>query len=60
MIAQLFTIYINERIIPTEWKIAHITPILKHGDRRKCGNYRDISIASTFSRLFGRTVRDLM
>lgn len=34
MIAQLFTICVNEHIIPKEWKIAHITPIFKHGDRK--------------------------
>ena len=39
MTARLFTICINERIIPKEWKIAHITPIFKHGDRTNCDNY---------------------
>ena len=34
MIAQLFTMCINERIIPKERKIAHTTPIFKHGDRK--------------------------
>jgi hypothetical protein len=38
MIAQLFTICINEHIIPKEWKIAHITPIFKHGYRKNCDN----------------------
>jgi hypothetical protein len=52
MIAQLFTICINEHTIPKEWKIAHITPIFKHGDRKNCDNYRAVSITSTFSRLF--------
>jgi hypothetical protein len=60
MIAQLFTICINEHIIPKEWKIAHITPIFKHGDRKNWDNYRAISVTSNFSRLFGRIVRDLI
>ncbi len=60
MIAQLFTMCINERIIPKEWKIAHIIPIFKHGDRTNCNNYRAISVTSTFSRLFGRIIRDLI
>ena len=56
MIAQPFTICINEHIIPKEWKIAHIIPIFKH-----CDNYRAISVTNTFSsRLFGRIVRDLI
>jgi hypothetical protein len=60
MIAQLFTLCVNEHIIPTEWKIVHITAICKHGDRQNCGNYRAISITSAFSRLFGRIIRDLI
>ena len=31
-----------------------------HGDRKNCDNYRAISLTSTFSRLFGRIVRDLI
>jgi hypothetical protein len=60
MIAQLFTVCINKHIISKEWKIAHITPIFKHGDRKNCDNYRGISVTGTFSRLFGRNVRDLI
>ena len=60
MIAHLFTMCINERIIPKEWKTAHITPIFKHGDRKNCDNYRAISVTSTFSRRFGRIIRDLI
>jgi len=58
MIAQLSTICINEHITPKKWKTAHITPIFQHGDRKNCDNYRAISVTSTFSRLFGRNVRD--
>ena len=60
MIVQLFTICINKHTIHKEWIIVHITPIFKHGDRKNCDNYPAISITSTFSRLFGRTVRDLI
>ena len=60
MIAQLFIKCINERIIPKEWKVAHITLIFKHGGRKDCENYRAISVTRTFSRLFGRIIRDLI
>jgi len=60
MIAQLFTICINKHTIHKEWKTAHITPIFKHGDGKNCDNYRTISVTSTVSRLFERTVRDLI
>jgi len=47
-------------LIPKEWKIAHITSIFEHSERKNCDNYRAISVTSTFSRLFGRIVRDLI
>ena len=50
----------DERIIPKECKIAHITPTLKNGDRKNCSNYRDISVTNSFSRLFGRIITDLI
>lgn len=39
-------------IFPKRWKIAHITPILKSGDRSRCENYRPISILCCFAKLF--------
>ena len=60
MIAQLFTICINKHTIPKEWRIVHITPIFKHVDRKNYDNYRAISVTSTFSRLFGGSVSDLI
>jgi hypothetical protein len=43
----------NGEKVLEEWKIAIITSIHKKGDKRKCGNYRGISITSTFSRIYG-------
>lgn len=54
MIAQLFITCINGQPIPEKWKIAYITPIFKHGDRKNCDNYQAISVMSTVSRLFSR------
>jgi hypothetical protein len=49
MITQLITVCINERIIPKEWKIVHITHMFKHSDRKNCDNYRAISVTSTLT-----------
>jgi len=38
--------------VPEEWKVAIITSIHKEGDKRKCENYRGISVTSTFSRIY--------
>ena len=46
--------------VPEEWKVAIITSIHKKGDKRKCENYRGISVTSTFSRIYGCTLAKLV
>jgi hypothetical protein len=43
MTAQLFTTCTNIHTIPKEWKIAHITPLFKQGDRKNCDTLADCS-----------------
>jgi hypothetical protein len=49
MITILFNKIINGQKVSEEWKVAIITSI----DKRKCENYRGISVTSTFSRIYG-------
>ena len=51
---------INGEKVPEEWKIAVITTTHKKGDKRKCENYRGISVTSTFSRIYGRILAKLV
>ena len=60
MINILFNKVINGEKVPEEWKIAIITLIHKKGDKRKCENYRGISVTSTFSRNYGRILAKLV
>jgi len=53
MITTLLNMIINGGKVPEEWKVATITSIHKKGDKRKCENYRGISVTSTFSRIYG-------
>jgi hypothetical protein len=54
MITILLNKIINGQKVPEEWKVAIITSIHKKGDKRKCENYRGISLTSTFIRIYGR------
>ena len=53
MITILLNKIINGEKVPEEWKSAVLTSIHKKGDKRKCENYRAISVTSTFSRIYG-------
>lgn len=59
-LAYIFIKYINGENIPEEWKIAYITSIHKKGNKLQCNNYHAISITSTFSRVYGRIVRNMI
>ena len=60
MITILFNKIINGEKVPEEWKVAIITSIHKKGDKRKCENYRGISVTSTFGRIYGRILAKLL
>jgi hypothetical protein len=60
MITILLNKIINGEKVPEEWKVAIITSINKKGDKRKCENYRGISVTSTFSTIYGRILAKLV
>jgi len=60
MITILLNKIINAEEGPESWKSAIITSIHKKGNKRKCENYRGISVTSTFSRICGRILAKLV
>ena len=52
--------FINGEKVPEEWKAALVTSVHKNGDKRKCENYRGLSVTSTFSRIYGRILAKLV
>jgi hypothetical protein len=59
MITILLNKIINGENVPEEWKVAIRTSIPEKGGKRKCENYRGISVTSTFSGIYGRILANL-
>ena len=52
----IFNLSLDTGIYVDEWKRAQVIPIYKSEDRRKCENYRPISILPIVSKVFEREV----
>ena len=44
--------------VPTDWKIANITPIYKKGSKAEAGNYRPVSLTSICCKIMESVIRD--
>ena len=56
----LFTKSIETGVLPSDWKMAVISPIHKKGNKLEVGNYRDISLTPIPCKIFESIVRDQM
>ena len=50
----IFNLSLKSGVYIDEWKLAKVIPIYKSDNRRKCKNYRPMSILPTVSKVFGR------
>ena len=55
---KIFQSCINSGKIPDAWKIAHITPVFKKGDKCEPSNYRPISLTCIVSKILEKVIRD--
>ena len=55
-LTKLLNLSLQECKFPSEWKKAHVTPILKGGAPELCGNYRPISLLSCVGKVLERAV----
>ena len=54
----LFNLSFKTGSLPADWKLAHIVPIHKKGDKNDIKNYRPISLTSIISKMFEKCIRD--
>ena len=54
----LFNLSLSTGYIPPEFKVSRVIPLYKDGKKDLFGNYRPISLLSTFSKLFEIVVND--
>lgn len=52
----LFTRIWDDEILPEDWKEAIIVKLPKKGDRKKCNNWRGISLLPTVSKIFTQVI----
>ncbi|KAI5715485.1 hypothetical protein M8J77_016861 [Diaphorina citri] len=53
---RLFKKIWDEKTVPKEWKQGIIIPLFKKGDRKKCANYRGITLTSQVAKLYERII----
>lgn len=52
-LCMLFNKFLQERVFPTHWKLAHVIPLFKSGDKSLPSNYRPVSLLSCVSNILG-------
>jgi len=57
-LTKLFQKSISMNALPASWKMAHVCPIFKKGDRSAPENYRPISLTSGVCRIFEHLIAD--
>jgi hypothetical protein len=56
----IFNLILKSSIFPVAWKMSHVTPVFKSGDRSDVTNYRPISLICNFSKVFEHVLHSLV
>lgn len=56
----LFTLSTRQMKYPSKWKISHVSPIFKAGDKADVKNYRPISVLSAAAKIFDRILHNYL
>ena len=57
-LAKLYSKSLSSGSLPKDWKIAHIVPIFKKGNKQLASNYRPISLTSIIGKVMESIVKD--
>ena len=57
-LATVFSVSLEEGIVPLEWKEGNIIPLFNKGPRNKSENYRSLSLTSGICKLLERLIKD--
>ena len=55
-LAYLFYMSVNDALVPTQWKTAHITPVAKVNQPKECADFRPISVMPVLSRVLEKLI----
>ena len=58
VLTRFFRFLFEHGILPSEWRLANVTPIFKKGNHNLCSNYRPISLTCTCCKIAERVVKD--
>jgi len=53
----IYNIFISKEEFPKSFKESIVIPIYKNGDKKKCSNYRPISLTLTLSKIFEKCLK---
>ena len=59
-LAVLYSKSLYEGVVPSDWKLANVTPIFKKGSKSNPSNYRPVSLTSVPSKIIESLIRDCM
>ena len=57
-LASIFSKSLREAKIPYDWKMAHVVPIFKGGDKSNVENYRHVSLTSLVCKILESIIKD--
>ena len=53
----IFQNSLDSGIVPTDWRVANVSPLFKKGGRVKTGNYRPLSLTSVLGKLLESIIK---